>query len=370
MYSYYNQLILIGDDSRYLFLKSILPDRIKKQLTDEKLFKNDIKVIYNEDYYIKDKEDKNVIIIGLNIIPAYKMLYIPKDIYSSIDFSKKNIDKLIIFNSFPYGKSNLIEEYRYLQENFNIADSLVILYKENRRFGNTDLYSEEQSIKEATKIYEQQKLKVMTYFEDVFNKEIFEFKPNFYNAFKNSYKNKVIYGKEYFEENFHFNYELNIKDFFNMFNLVDNDKYDKFNSIFSFYNVKESEDVWNKFLENLLKEYFFCEFGLLNIIRDFYMEFIRDISIWNIEKDLNDLDQVVVKECKLFFENHKILKSPKNQLEYIALMNKKGEDNIKVLFKKRIDEFIDLRLKKILYMKIKEKIDFIYKNIGLKDSVL
>lgn len=362
MYNYFSRIVLLGDDSRYIFLKSILPEDLKIKLTMEKLQSNYIKLMYANNNYFEEYDDINVIEIALNIMPVSKLIELPQDFYKLYGNDNK-INKLVIFNSFPYGKINLIETYEDALRNFNIIESEFVLYREQRRFGITDLSSEDDSIKGAIELYSSKNIKTKVYDSGSNINEIFELKPNLIDSFKISYKNRLMMTKEKLN-NYESDYNFYIKDYFNLFTPLNPDKNEEFNRIFSFRRVRNSNDIWISFTEAFKNEYLKDEYGLLGELRSFYNTYIDEISIWYRESDLNNFDNHIFRVYDDFFNEHIVLKGSDNELEYIKKMNYDENKNLEVLFKKRLSEFVDFKLKIEIYNYIQSKIKFITNEIG------
>lgn len=362
MYNYFSRIVLLGDDSRYLFLKSILPENLKIKLSMEKLQNNYIRLIYAKNNYFEEYDDINVIEIALNIIPVSKLIELPQDFYKLYGDDNK-INKLVIFNSFPYGKFNLIEIYEQALRSFNIIESEFILYKEQRRFAITDLSSEDDSIKGSLDFYSSKNIKTKVYKSGSNINEIFELKPNLINSFKLSYKNRLSITKEKLS-NYESDYDFYIRDYFNLFTPLNPESNDKFNKIFSFRRIRNSNDVWLSFTEAFKNEYLKDEYGLLGELRSFYSEAIEEISIWDKNTDLKNFDNHIFMIYDEFFREHIVLRSSDNELEYIKNMNYDDNKNIEVLFKKRLSEFVDFKLKIEICNYIQNKIKFISNEIG------
>lgn len=362
MYNYFSRIVLLGDDSRYLFLRSILPENLKINLSMEKLQSNYIRLIYAKNNYFEEYDDNNVIEIALNIIPVSKLIELPQDFYKLYGNDNK-INKLVIFNSFPYGKLNLIETYEQALRNFNIIESEFVLYKEQRRFGITDLVSEDDSIKDALYFYSSKNIKTKVYDSSSNINEIFELKPNFINYFKISYKNRLIMTKEKLN-NYESYYDFYIKDYYNSFTPLNPESNEEFNRIFSFRKIRNSNDIWLSFTKAFKKEYLKDEYGLLGQLRTFYSEAIEEISIWDKDEDLNNFDNHIFMVYDEFFKDHIVLRASDNELEYIKKINYDDNKNLEVLFKKRLSEFVNFKLKIEIYNYIQNKIKFIANEIG------
>ena len=361
MYRYYNKVIILGDNSRYKFLKNILKDNV--YIDEDKLYKNDLNIKYSTKNYIEEYEDINVIEIGINLIPVSTLILIPSSNFN-FTYNEKEIDKLVIFNSFPYGKEDLINIYNDILKKYRIFQSLFVLYKEDRRFAKGDLTSEEEAIINARKLYENKNIDNIVYNSNSDFNSIFRLSPNIIEAFKVDYKNKINSVKENLDDNYNNDYELYIKNYFDFIALLNDDKYSKFNRIFNFENIKNYKTIWRGYVNNFEKQYLYNSNELIVEIRDFYMEFIKEITIFNKSIEIDNLDKYILSVYKDYFKEEVVLYTPETELEYIKLINYENEKNIQIIFRKKLEEFINFKLKIALFKYIKEKINYISKEIG------
>lgn len=359
MYRYYNKVIILGDNSKYKFLKSIL----NYNINEDKLYKNDLKIKYSINNYIEEYDDINVIEIGINLIPISTLILIPFNNFN-LNYKEREIDKLVIFNSFPYVKKDLINLYNDVISSYKVFQSLFVLYKEDRKFAKGDLTSEEDAIINSRKFYENKNIDNIIYDSNSNFLSVFKLNPNIIEAFKMDYKNKVNLAKENLNNNYNNDYELYIKNYFNFITLLNEDKYSKFNMIFNFNNIKNYRTIWRGYVKNFEDQYLRNSNELIFEIREFYMEFIKEITIFNPSIEIDNLDKYILNIFRDYFKEEVVLYTPETELEYIKLMNYENKKNIQVFFRKKIDEFINLNLKIALFKYIKEKIDYISKEIG------
>ena len=217
-----------------------------------------------------------------------KLIIIPKNILY-INTEIKKIDKLLIFNSFPYAKLDILEDVDFITKQFSINNINSILYKEKRRFGITDISTENESLDKAKKIYEEKNINTIIYNQNQYNQDLFNIYPNFIDSFKYDYQNKYNIVVESFNDRYSREYDLKVKGYFNMLTLLDPEEFEKFNNIFSYEKVKKSNDIWLSYLEKFEKEYMIDDSGILQIIKMLYIGYISEICFWNIQDDLNNL---------------------------------------------------------------------------------
>lgn len=146
-----------------------------------------------------------------------------------------------------------------------------------------------------------------------------------------------------------------------MLTLLDPEEFEKFNNIFSYKKVKKSNDIWLSYLENFEKEYMIDDSGILQIIKMLYIGYISEICFWNIQDDLNNLENIIINQYREYFKIEKKLKTPNDELEYIKLINKDKENSLDIFFKNKLEDFVNINLKNIIsnyiqnhYNRIKE----------------
>lgn len=355
-YNYYQKIICLGDESRYLFIRELFPEDIRSHVTYDELCNNDVFITYNEKNDFEKLPEENKIMISLNSISISKLIYIPVDIFN-IRNEEKHIDKLLMFNSFPYGKLNIIEDLKYVMDNHEASEVLGVLYREERNFSSTDLSSEEESISDAKHNYAKRGIKTIVHEPGDYSEDIFEINPDFIRMFKDSYKNKYSKVKDRFNERYEREYDFNIKGYFNMFTILDPEKYRKFDDIFGFDKVKNSNDIWKTLMFNYKKKYMDGECGVFNQIKDLYIEFIRDVCVWNLDEDLSKLNETILEAYNEHFGQEKVLKTPDSELEYIKLLNCEEGNCLEVIFKNKLKSFQDGKLKIILHKYIDKRLN-------------
>ena len=360
-YEFLKKIVIIGDKSKYLFIKDYLKDENILNYQIEYLEENNVYLLYNKEGKI-EKENDNIKIYS-NKIPMTKVIIIPKNILF-INANINKIDKLLVFSSFPYAKLDLLEDIDFIIKQFSVNNINSILYKEKRRFGITDISTENESLDEAKKLYEQKNINTIIYNQSEYNQDLFNLYPNFINSFKYDYKNKYNTIVELFNDRYSREYDLKIKGYFNMLTLLDPEEFEKFNNIFSYEKVKKSNDIWLTYVKNFEKEYMIGDGGILQIVKELYRGYISDICFWDEEDDLNNLENIIINKYREYFDIQKKLKAPESELEYIKLINKDKENSLDIFFKNKLKDFININLKKIISTHIENHYNRIREMIG------
>lgn len=357
-YKFYTTIGVIGDKSKYLFAKEYIDNSEKFNYTFEVMEKYNICILYDDKNHIETNE--NTITIYSKLFPKYKKIKIFKS-----DVELKKIEKILVFNSFPYIKKDLLEDIEFNLKNYNINQVNSVLYKEDRKFGKGDLSNEEDIIQKAIDVYKEKSIKTIVYKENKKNDDLFYINPNFINIFKLDYINKYSEVKEMFDLRYSIVYDSKIKRYFsNMFGILDIDGFETFNNIFSYNSIKNSNDIWNTFKNIFQKKYMRQENGILNKSKEVYGTFVESVCYWDFEKDKEGLEEIIIKRYLNYFGQQEKISAPKNEFEYINLLNNQKENALNIIFNNKLESFLDIELKNIIHDYINEKFDLIDQMIG------
>ncbi len=362
-YRFYNKIVAIGDKSKYLFAKDYISNKYKFEYPVEKLKNNTIYILYgNEDLVENDLEG---IKIYSKVFPKTKIMILPKDILD-LELDNKDIDKLLVFNSFPYLKQTSLDDTEFILNKFNIKQIESILYKEDRRFAENDLANEEDILEKAIESYKQKSIDSIIYRENDVKENIFNITPNFIDSYKNDYKNRYYMSLRNFKKWYDNVYDRKVNRYYQrMFSLLNPDEFKKFNSIFDFNNIIGSQDIWLDFVNIFKHDY--IENGtdeiesMLDKITEIYLDFADDICFWNKEDDLKCLKKLVLNTYINHFGREKVLKASDSEIEYIKSINKSEENSLEIIFNNKLKEFLDYKLRNV----IREFIEKMYEQIRM-----
>jgi len=93
---------------------------------------------------------------GFNIPPATTLKLLPQkhaEIKKILESSRFG-DSILLVNEFPYGKNDLIELLKFLNDRFSHIPVKVLLRDGNRKFGSTDVSTPEEAKQKARDAYE------------------------------------------------------------------------------------------------------------------------------------------------------------------------------------------------------------------------
>lgn len=362
-YRFYNKLVAIGDKSKYLFTKDYISDKHKFEYPIEKLESKNVYVLYGDEDLVEDDVDE--VKIYSKLFPKTKVMILPRDIFN-LKLDDKDIDKLLVFNSFPYVKQTSLDDTEWILNEFNTKQTESILYKEDRKFAENDLANEDDVLRKAIETYKQRSIDTIIYKKGDLKDQIFNMTPNFIDSYKNDYKNRYNNSLEYFKRRYDSVYDSKINRYYkNMFCLLNPDEFEKFNDIFDFDNVFGSKDIWMDFVNTFKCKYIengtFEVRSMLDVIAELYLGFIDDICFWDKEKNLKGLKKCVLNTYMNHFGREKVLKAPDSELEYIKLMNESDENSLKIIFNNKLNEFLDYKLRNT----INQYIEKIYRQITI-----
>ncbi|MDB8562368.1 hypothetical protein PNU51_13835, partial [Turicibacter sanguinis] len=280
------------------------------------------------------------------------------DIYPQLNIVKIPLKKLFSL------VLTIQEDVDFMLKQFSVNHVNSILYKEKRRFGTTDISSENESLENAKKLYEERNINTIIYNQYEYNQDLFNLSPDFIDSFKYDYKKNYNNILQRFNDRYTRDYDLKVKGYFNMLTLLDPDEFEYFNDIFSYEKVKNSNDIWLSYVKNFEEEYMIGSEGILQIVKELYKGYISDICFWNIEDDLNNLENIIIYQYREYFEIEKRLKAPEDELEYIKLINQNQENSLDIFFKNKLKDFVNIILKNIISNYIQNQYNQIKKMIG------
>lgn len=193
---------------------------------------------------------------------------------------------------------------------------LVVLFESRIRTGATDLGSQKKAIEEAYDKYKRyhDNILILKRGESILK----VIHPNSYlgDALPMEYHKKFQEWKENLEdESYGLKFELNdILDSIRA-QYIDAELLDR--HICGFSVIFGSKDITKTYSENFYKRYYT---GIEKKILDFYIECVKGICVWNMEKDLAYLKQSFGRMYeKRTLPNIKRVPAPKNRIEYDAM---------------------------------------------------
>ena len=379
------RLIILGDKSRYQFLRELIDNSIKNiNLKTEILSEKDIE-IKSEYKNINQTEEKKILVSKK--IPLNTVLFFPSEVSTNNKFESN--DKILFFDEFPYRTATGIENIKnILKKNPNVNFE-IILIKNNRKSLQSDLSNEKEAFEKAFKEYNFEKFKIKKVtLENNYRFLFWDFKEVIQNTniFMNDLKEikksiNILFDVEYDFEYIQIDEKLSeqLLDSFVKYKDIRNDSTYSLRNITHLLkeNVRMSKilckltDKSSKFstllfylhknfytLENVLDYFFQNDYNYKHFFQfseNLYLKYIEKICIWDKERDLEKLKLEIRKRMEYFVSFPFSLEFLGNTEEdYIYFYNKNKKEMIN--FKNKIKTFFKKELCDLIKRYIENKI--------------
>ena len=156
------RLIVLGDKSRYQFLRKIIDDE-NMNLQTEVLSEKNIEIMSETINNIDNPKER--VFYFSKKLPLHTTLFFPSEINMSSEYGAN--DKILFFDEFPYRTAIGMENIKNIFKKNPEIDFEIILIKNNRKNFQSDLSNEEEAIEIAVKEYYLEKFRVkVVNFED------------------------------------------------------------------------------------------------------------------------------------------------------------------------------------------------------------
>ena len=342
------RLIVLGDKSRYQFLRKIITDE-NINLKTEILSEKNIEIMSDTVNNIDNPKER--VFYFSKKLPLHTTLFFPSEINTDSRYEINN--KILFFDEFPYRTATGIENIKHILEKNPKLDFEIILIKNNRKNLESDLTNENETIKIAIREYNLEKFRVkIVDFEENYNflfwsfegfkkntnsftNDLEELKKNLDIFFEIEYEMEYIQIEEKLSEQLLDSFVKYKKSFINKDNIMDLLKIDVSDYFFkNDYNYKQ----FFEFSENL------------------YLKNIDKVCVWNVERDLKNLKLKFKKRIEEFIELPILIKFDGiTEEDYIFFYNKYKKEMIE--FKNRIKIFFKTELCQLIKDYIKNKIE-------------
>ena len=262
-------------------------------------------------------------------------------------------NKILFFDEFPYRTATSIENIKYILEKNPKLDFEIILIKNNRKNLQSDLSNENEAIKTAIREYNLEGFRVKVVdFEENYNFLFWSFEGFTKNI--NSFTNDLEELKKILDIFFEIEYEM---EYIQIEEKLSEQLLDSF--------VKYKKSFINKDnIMNLLKinvsDYFFKKDynykQFFEFSENLYLKNIDKVCVWNVERDLKNLKLKFKKRIEEFIELPILIKFDGiTEEDYIFFYNKYKKEMIE--FKNRIKTFFKTELCQLIKDYIKNKIE-------------
>ena len=309
--------------------------------------------MFKED--VKYDEKSDTVIVYSQCLPIHVSIAVNPIDDRDIVIKQENFvsyDKLVFISSWQYEYEPFEAMLRcipILKLNNPFIEILVVLYKSSINGGATDIGNQDIVIEKVYKKYKKQyDVQIMDSSDTVIS--IIHPKFHIEDSLSPEYCDKYkVWKEELYDEQ----YGL-IFDYSDIANMI-TDRY--INSsfleqhIYGLQQIKNSKDLASSYFENFCSQYYHTTEKL---IIDFYIDFIKDICVWDIEKDIIFIKKHLKQKLKdMTISNNKDkVCAPKNNMEYNNLELKYG---LRIDFYNGITSFYNEYVIHFLQQHLKEK---------------
>lgn len=354
MENYANNKIIsvVGDESRYQFARIMIGEMDCVNYANEKSGMNFIFINSGFRRYIQDEKN---IMVYTDLVQIGRVIEIPAENFSTKSICGDRIsDKVLLFNTFPYAKLNLLDSLEEMVEAMPMTEFEVVLYKEKRKFLSTDISSIDEAMEFAKLEYMKFASNVVVFRPENRLDKLFIIHQHISKRLKMNYSNLVEIQKNRFKMRFDITYSAEIEDYINyLFDLLNPDDLLSATEVFSFEMVKDKADIWSAYKSNFERIYLFGNYDIINRVAEFYFSYVEGISCLNQEDEREKVEEILLEKYNKFFEYRTRIFVPQSEIDYLRLVSKTG---LCEKFLQRIQSFAKDGLKNVLYDMINNKI--------------
>ena len=350
------KIIAIGDKSRYQFFRAIvMPGELNSNsFKTEHLGEYTVYVVPS-DYYSGDN------IFHSDMLPLTTEIVFPSEIECN-KYACDMDDKVILFEEFPFGKQSNSEDLDLYAKRIGAGLCEVVLVLNDRKFMDSDISTEEMAIEDIYGKYTERGFRVYKYARGDLPDFLFGNGKLHTDQNITFLKTKIIEINEEIQNigiDYELDYELNLHKFFENPALLDS--FFKYNR----NNLRENAKMY--FLCNV-KTYFWS--NRKNQYTDFYekiyLRYIKDICVWDLQKDLDILYSCVVYRFEQYFQDIPYLSCKEDEVNYSMWIHQNMEYILG--FKERIKKFFETELCLIIKEQILEKSKKLEELLDEKDN--
>ncbi len=278
------KIYVMGDKSRYQYLQRLL-----KEFPIQQVFKNtgaverqDISIVHAP----TTKEDSQS--LQSHRIPLHTRVTIAGDSQEPRNFSMEGMDsydKILILDEFPYRTDAELERTGRLSRDYRVRDYEVILIRKEGQSLKSDISSADDAMEQAQRDYEAEGHPVKTY--SISSKEnIFNYYPSgIKGGWKKIFQKRLQAAKDRlmveFEQVFLLNYGFELKT-----DLEDSKRLDSYIQ----YARVRGRELRETFIVGFMHDFFretALSMVLKKFIRSMYLNFTKEIPVWDREKDID-----------------------------------------------------------------------------------
>lgn len=286
-----NRIIVLGDPSKYQFLKEIISSKMWNEIwnTNYRLSLANRFIEVEEGGLKEDTLDnlqQDKVRLTGKLPGGTLMVYPPEGDIKSCKYDVT--DRIVFFDEFPFREKTVLDQIlKTARENpFNSVS--VILYIPGRKSLSTDITSVESAIIEAKKQYAIKKIKVAMHKPNDYPDFLFWSSPQYYESMTTDLRRKVEKVKNQINKCFEFDFELLLIDLQQLIDVTELEHLTMFNQIL--HGRCLYREYMNRFIAGYLNN---PSSQFMEIVIDFYEGYIGECQIWDMTQDVMALRQIL-----------------------------------------------------------------------------
>ena len=325
------KIIIVGDKSRYQFLWSLLDNLDEVDLSTDELAKETIYITSNN---VTDKNKYHS-----SKMPRETELVFPGE-FSNDNMSISTNDMVLFFDEFPFRMKSELNDINKFMQRTEAFYYNVILINNNRNYLKTDISDEQDAIDKAIDAFKKENISVYV-LDNMNDTQILYYNPKFLLKSSNElYKIKIKHIKR----------DVNVL-FDDMYMIdcigtgIDDIKTNpaRREQMLAYRRQYNCSDLSREYIK-VLNDFLIVVFKKI-VIKE-YDKYIKDICVWDYEKDKSLLIKDISDEfISVKFEPISFYGSEE---EYNVRMNEKVMVDYRVKFWNRVIAFCDTDMKNII----------------------
>lgn len=327
------QVTVVGDKSRYVFLRNMLKDHFSDRLEDREVWLTSDRKRKGENVYYTER------------LPLDTTLYFPSE------YSRGNIlneGKIFLFDEFPYHTETNDQKLKELLAQGRQAE--VILFRTKRECLETDVTTEEEALERAEKEYRKKGVVVQSYW--------FGQRPDFLFAV-HSDRNKKSLMKSAFMPLLH-EVQEKVKHFDSDYSfqmewegVTSRLEPDILNTFFVYQKSLENKNIWEIACMDSKRFYLEEDSEMAKFLMQQYRELVGELCQWDLKYDTLDFLGQIREEYETYvLAGYGILLFPEDEMEYIGCIHQHRREVAE--FKRRIQCFFYERTREIIKNRVEK----------------
>lgn len=334
------RLIITGDKSRYQFLRYIVESEL---ISDNEEFRTER--ISEKNLFVTTEKERvcDNIYYSRKILPN-TTLFFPAEFGENTEYNVD--DRIICFNEFPYNTDKNIEALEQIISDGKYGQLEVVLVENSRNGLESDTTTNEMALNDAASRIKQKGIRVNRYTMGSRPDFLFWSATQVLNLPKQIFVPSLEKAKinlETFDSIYELEYE------FDMGELVKDPK----NRRIKYEKSIRGKNIWKEYGKKTCDFFLVKDNRVKNFCRKVYRNAIKEICIWNFDKDYSQLMKCVRNELKTKFNKMQALVFNGDRDSYDEFLNK---NKVIYTYNQAVDEFFSCDIKRILKNRIEKDI--------------